>query len=162
MNIREANVNDIQALAELATRTYKDAFGPTFTAEELTKRVEETRSVRYFSDAFKKDVVLLAEEANQLVGYLEFGPVDLPIETTDGDQELSRLYVLKQYQRRGIGKLLMETALAHPMLRKTRTVWLDVWEKNEGAVRLYESYGFENTGKIIDGDIIMLKRNLLA
>jgi ribosomal protein S18 acetylase RimI-like enzyme len=41
---------------------------------------------------------------------------------------------------------LLETALAHPRLAKARRIFVQVWEENERAVRLYESLGFQRVG----------------
>jgi ribosomal protein S18 acetylase RimI-like enzyme len=161
MNIREATQNDIKQLADLASKTYSDAFGHVFTQEELAKRLQETRSEKYFYEAVKLDIILIAEEDDQIVGYVEFGHVDLAIkEIRKGDQEFSRLYILASYQRRGIGKGLMDAALEHPRLRNANNIYLGVWEENEVAQRLYKKYGFEATGMMVDSDIIMVRRRL--
>lgn len=159
MKIREATSSDISALAELARKTFIDAFGHSYAAAELQKRIEETRSEKYFGKALGKDTILVAEEDGFLLGYVEFGDLALNLEkATIGDQELSRLYVRAEHQRKGIGKALLEAALENTRLRNAKSVYLDVWEKNEGARKLYENYGFKETGEIIDGDIIMVRR----
>lgn len=148
MQIREVRLDELKALSELARSTYADAFGNTFTPERLEKRLQETRSVAYFRRALRKNVVLVAEEDGIVVGYAEFGPADQPaIQTEYGDQELMRLYVRSDKQGSGIGRALIDTAFAYPQMRESKNVYLDVWEHNEGAQRLYKSYGFEDTGK---------------
>lgn len=158
MIIREAEEKDIPRLQRLATKTYVDAFGYSFTPEELQRRIKETRSEAYFTNAIMRDVIFVAEEYGQLIGYAECGPVGLPVKTQEGDRELSRLFVLKEHQGKGVGTSLLNTLLAHPSMQNAPCIWLDVWEKNDGAIRLYKSYGFEDTGKVIDGDIIMVRR----
>jgi len=156
MNIRPATEADIQALSALATQTWLDAFSHRYPQEEHAGRIEKYRSEQYFTKALTRDVIFLAEQDGALIGYVEFGPPDLPIPTQAGDQEITRLYVLASHQRKGIGKALLETVLAHPLMQAAQTIYLDVWEKNEGAIRLYTSYGFKETDQIIDGDVIMV------
>jgi diamine N-acetyltransferase len=157
--IRKADRSDLENLSNLATVTYVDAFGGSFSPEELQDRIQKTRSVEYFEKALEKDVVLVAEDASLLVGYAEFGKPDLAIDgILDGDQELVRLYVLKGHQGRGIGKALLEAALSHPKMKSAGNIYLDVWEKNESAIRFYRSYGFVETGTVVDGDIIMVRK----
>jgi ribosomal protein S18 acetylase RimI-like enzyme len=158
MTIRKALKNDIKELAELASTTYVDAFGSSFRQEELQSRLEQTRSESYFAKVLKRDVILVAEKHTRFVGYVEFGKPDLLVATEENDQEISRLYVRKEWQGKGIGKSLIDAALSHKNMRNAPNIWLDVWEGNEGAIRLYKSYGFVETGTIIDGDIIMVKR----
>lgn len=159
MKIREAKRGDIKAISRLATKTYVDTFGFKFSPSELKKNIEETRSVKFYNSVFGKDTILIAEEDNQMVGYAQFGDTDFTLEgvLTD-DQELIRLYVLSDYQGRGIGKMLLETALSHPKLKNAKNIYLDVWEENLVAQKLYQSYGFEEVDKIGE-DIIMRKRN---
>ena len=51
-----------------------------------------------------------------------------------------------ELQGRGIGRKLMEAALRHPRLAGARRIFLQVWEENERALRLYEHLGFERLG----------------
>ncbi len=159
MHIREAAAADVKELSSLATRTWLDAFGHRFSEAEQRDRIEKHRSEEYFHAALARDHVLVAEEGSTLIGYVEFGPPDLPIPTEEDDKEVTRLYVLASHQRQGIGKKLLDAALAYSGMQAAKSIYLDVWEKNEGAIRLYESYGFKNTGHVVDEDLIMVRKN---
>ena len=114
-----------------------------------------------------EDVFLLAEAAGRLVGFVQFGPARIAVGSpSPGDQEMRRIYVLGEFQNRGIGKKLMDAALTHPWL-KAADIYLDVWEQNHGARRLYERYGFTvigahslvtASGIAQDRDLIMVRR----
>lgn len=52
------------------------------------------------------------------------------------------LAVHPQFLARGVGRQLMEFAIAHARAQGMRAVRLDVNEKNVPAIRLYESLGF--------------------
>lgn len=41
---------------------------------------------------------------------------------------------------------LLEAALHHPRLAHATRIFLTVWDENEGAVRLYERFGFQTVG----------------
>ncbi|MEM0116841.1 MAG: N-acetyltransferase [Conexivisphaerales archaeon] len=56
-----------------------------------------------------------------------------------------QLYVLPEYQRRGIGKRLMDELVAYYGLPIRIT--LDVEEKNEKGVSFYRKYGFSFSGR---------------
>jgi ribosomal protein S18 acetylase RimI-like enzyme len=158
VNVRRAERADINGIAELAKATYVDAFGQTFTPEELAEILQRTRSVEFYKDAFDKDGILVAEMEHQLIGYVQFGDVTFNFQgVTKEDQELQRVYVLSEQQGKGVGKALIEAALVDPRLKHAPNVYLDVWEKNVGAQRLYKSYGFEPVGRI-DGDLVMVRR----
>lgn len=159
LRIRKANRDDINSISEISIKTYVEAFGHAFTPDELEERLEK-RSVRFYNDVFDKDTILLAEDDGKIVGYVQFGDATFEMDGVSlGDQELQRIYVLAEYQGKGIGKALIEMALANPRLKNAKKVYLDVWEENFKAQKLYKSYGFEEAGKI-DEDIIMVKRNI--
>lgn len=58
------------------------------------------------------------------------------------DGWIRELYVDSFFQRMGIGARLMEFAIER---QDARYLW--VLEKNEGAIRFYQSYGFSMTGE---------------
>lgn len=68
----------------------------------------------------------------ELVGYVHF--------SQDGDRmELDDLYVLPEYQGRGIGTRVIQRCCGMTEL----PVYLYVFIRNEGAVKLYRRLGFE-------------------
>lgn len=163
MIIREATQSDAKQLSDLSVKTYVHAFGSPFSNPlDLEKWIEETRSEKYFKKIIEKGSVLVAEEDGVLIGYAEFGKigVNYPIkDKAENDQILSRLFVLDEYQNKGIGKALLDKMLACKQMQMAGKIYLDVSKNNEGAQRLYKSYGFEDTGQIIDGDMIMVRQN---
>lgn len=147
MIIRAAEAGDIAALAELARGTFCDAFGHSLDASDLAAHLQNTLSDAYFRAAAAADVFLLAEIDARPIGYAQFGAVEIPAPgRSPGDQELRRLYVEAAFQGRGIGWQLLDAALAHPRLKTAANVFLDVWDQNDGARRLYERYGFTVVG----------------
>jgi ribosomal protein S18 acetylase RimI-like enzyme len=139
--IRPATPEDAPALSALAVETYTEAFGHSFTPEDLAAHLARYLSPEAFLRALKRDIILLAEAEGGLIGCAQFGDGE-----GGGDQELRRLYVASDFQNRGVGGALMEAALAHPRMRGAPRILLDVWEHNPGAQRFYQRYGFEVVG----------------
>jgi ribosomal protein S18 acetylase RimI-like enzyme len=168
MIIRTAEAGDVAALADLARRTFSDAFGHSLSAPDLAAHLRINLSDAYFRAAAEADVFLLAEAGARPIGYAQFGAVEIPAsDRSPGDQELRRLYVESAFQSRGIGRQLLDAALAHPRLKGAANVFLDVWDENHGARRLYERYGFAVVGAhtfaVASGaastrDLIMVRR----
>jgi len=168
MIIRTAEAGDIAALAELARRTFSDAFGHSLGASDLAAHLRNNLSDAYFRSAAEADVFLLAEIDARPIGYAQFGAVAIPAPgRSPGDQELRRVYVEPALQGRGIGRQLLDAALAHPRVKAAANLFLDVWEMNDGARRLYERYGFTVVGAhtfaVASGaastrDLIMVRR----
>jgi ribosomal protein S18 acetylase RimI-like enzyme len=140
-------LSDAPALADLAKRTWSDAFGDGVSPDDLTAELEERRSEGYFLAAIAEKRILVAEADGVLVGYVQFGDVAIPeVEAFQGDKEFQRLYVDVPVQGQGLGRRLTEAALRHPELAEARRIFPQVWAKNERAVRLYESFGFQRVG----------------
>ena len=76
--------------------------------------------------------------------------------------------MLAAFQRRGVGRSLIDAALAHPWLAGAENIYLDVWDQNFSAQNLYQGYGFEVIGKnpfvvdsrILGYDLVMARKNL--
>lgn len=168
MIIEKAKKSDLKALAATAMATYSDAFGHTFRPVDLALYLAKNFSETYFAEHLNKDTILVAKEKGNTVGYVQFGAVRIMVEAaTNRDQELQRLYVLPDFQRQGIGRSLINAALEHPRLAHAENIYLDVWDQNFSAQKLYKSYGFEIVGRnpfIIDSrvvgyDLVMIRKS---
>lgn len=167
VTIRKAGKRDIPELSDLAIRTYVDAVGHTYSPSDLTAHLESHLSEDSFSQTLDEDTILLAFVDSRMVGFVQFGAVKLPVETRSGsDREVHRLYVDSEVQSRGVGKHLMDAALAEMRRSGVTNVYLDVWEHNDGAIRFYRRYGFEmvgshriavESGAKTDRDLIMVR-----
>lgn len=165
MLIRTAHAEDVAALADFARWTYARAFGDSMSAGDLEHHLTHRLSDTYFSDTMREDTFLVAIDP-ALVGYAQIGAADVE-GAAPGDEQLRRLYVHPERQNGGIGTALMKAALAHPRLGGARGIYLDVWEKNSGARRLYERFGFRVVGEhpfvtasgaVSGSDLLMLRR----
>lgn len=169
MIVRSAKKSDLKALIEVARETYAKAFGHTFTAPDLAAHLERTLSETYFARALDEDVILLAARDDRIIGFIQFGSAKALAESMlDDEQEIRRIYVVSGFQNQGVGKLLMDTAMTHPLLNDASNVYLDVWERNLGAQKFYKRYGFNVIGErkfaVASGvstssDLIMVRHN---
>jgi ribosomal protein S18 acetylase RimI-like enzyme len=164
MIIRQAERSDAPALSDLAIQTYTEAFGYSFSADDLDAEIRANMSEACFDRYIQEDVVLIGEIDGRVVGYVQFGTVG----TAAGDLELRRVYVRPGFQRQGIGRRLMDAAFEHPRLKGARNVYLEVWEHNHGAQRFYRRYGFEvigarrfevASGVPADSELMMVRRS---
>jgi ribosomal protein S18 acetylase RimI-like enzyme len=145
--VRPARADDLPRLSQLARRTWSDAFGDSVTPDDAALELEKSRSETYFAAAMREQTILVAEGDDALLGYVQFGDVDIPdVAVRPGVQALHRLYVDAGCQGRGLGRRLMLAALQHPRLAAADRIYLTVWERNERALRLYESMGFRVVG----------------
>jgi len=61
---------------------------------------------------------------------------------------IQSIAVLPDFRRKGVGKLLMESAIDH-LAGKSKRVHLLVDVNNDGAIHLYRQFSFRETGKIV-------------
>lgn len=168
--IRKAQKADVTQLSELAKTTYANAFGHSLNPADLAAHLDNNLSETCCEEFLDEDTVLVAERDGRLIGFIQIG-VAWP-ETDDDDfspedAELRRVYVLSEFQSQGIGRNLIDAAFEEPRFAAARDIYLDVWEDNRRAQKLYESYGFRTIGKrafhVESGaatgfDLIMIRR----
>jgi diamine N-acetyltransferase len=167
--IRPVRADEFGMLAALASRTYAETFGASMTAEDLAAQLKATRSEDYFRRVVDEDVILVAVVDGVIAGYVQLSDVRIPV--TGGqpaDKELFALYVAPERQRQGIGRALLEAALAHERFRRAPRIVLDVWDENVRAITLYARFGFEPAGRrdfvadgrVVGSDLVMVRSQI--
>jgi len=148
--IRRAVVADAEVLSALAARTFTETFGHLYPDQDLQAflleayAVERSRIVLAHPDY----AIWLLEDGGRAVGHAAAGPCGLPHpQVRQGDGELKRLYLLRDYQNGGWGSRLFDTALQWLQREGPRTLWIGVWSENFGAQRFYARHGFEQVGE---------------
>ena len=92
-------------------------------------------------------IFFLAYIENELAAYLKLNLGEAQTERDNSDSlEIERIYVLNQFKEIGIGKKLMEKAIAIAQQNHLKYIWLGVWEKNTEAIAFYRKHGFKEFG----------------
>ena len=87
------------------------------------------------------------KKENTVVGYIKLNEYASQTEPEGDDAlEVERIYVVKEEQGKGYGKLLIQKAIAVAQAKGKNKLWLAVWEKNPNAIRFYKKMGFEVYG----------------
>ena len=167
MIIREAIAADLEALSRLAGTTFSQNFGHLYHPDALAAHLIKTCSQAFFAQCLAEgEVMLLAWEGKDLIGYCKIGALSLPVEAPMAKScELGRLYVVGHHQANGVGKNLVQAALELPMVLACDAIYLGVWEHNFRAQQFYQSFGFTAVGEYFyhvgehkDRELIMLKK----
>jgi putative acetyltransferase len=142
ISIREAGPGDAAALCGLSA-AIGDEPGAWLLTTEMWRSVSDERrylrSVRRHPDA----VVYVALDDDTIVGRLSLARDPHPASHHVADLGLM---VAAAYRRRGIGRALLEQAVAWAQGAGVRKLELHVFPWNEPAVALYESFGFVREG----------------
>lgn len=76
---------------------------------------------------------------------------------------INTLGVSKEYRRQGIARQLLELAVQRALKNQTQCLSLHVYENNQDAIKLYESYGFSKEKTIdLTAHPFFVARNLSA
>lgn len=146
MILRAATADDIPALSRLGTDSFVAKFGHMYRPEDLSAYLEEAHSEVAVAAELASPARLyrLAVQGGVLLAYCKLGLLCGFPEHARGRNviELKQLYADPALTGRGIGKALMDWALAEARTRGADEMQLSVWSGNHGAQRFYARYGF--------------------
>ena len=153
--IRPACPEDAPALAELGARTFVETFvegfGIPYPERDMAAFIEDSFSERAMAANLADPAQgwwVGVDATGAVAGFAQIGPCALPHpDARPENGELKRLYVARSAQGLGLGRALLETALAGMAERFSGSEWIGVWSGNDKAVRLYRHYGFEKAGE---------------
>lgn len=124
IRIRHASLNDIPAILEVQRR-----------APEAGRWSQED----YVGFLPAEDTVFFLGEESSEQGVVAF----LLARLLSDEMEVLNLAVLPAMRRRGIGRRLLDAALARGMATGVRQCWLELRASNRGALAFYAARGFD-------------------
>ena len=151
IEIRYADVGEIEDLAELASRSFVDTFAsvndPANIEFYLNTALSVDRFLKEYADTDSVFLVAHQTGSSTLAGYAklrrESGNVNVDHKRTI---EIERIYVDKPFLGHGVGAALMRRCFAEALDQECDGIWLGVWEHNEAAIKFYERWGFSKVG----------------
>ncbi|MCX7921976.1 MAG: GNAT family N-acetyltransferase [Clostridia bacterium] len=150
MIIREVNKNDLLSVAKVQVEsnrtTYKGIMPEEYLNNLSYKVIAKGWDERLFNENRKEFMYIAETDEGEIVGF-----VSANLERVNDlfEGEVSSIYILKEYQRKGIGKLLIKEVVLKFMENSVRNMILWTLEKNPSRL-FYEHLG----GKIVGERII--------
>ena len=149
--VRSCTPGDAAALALVAKATFLESYSGVIDGDAIVRHCAERQTPEVYAAALADPAQALwiaeMEPGAAPVGYLHLAPPDLPVATGPDDVEIKRIYVLSKLQRSGLGRRLLDAALAHARAAGKRTLFLGVYKGNERALAFYGATGFEAVGE---------------
>ncbi len=103
-----------------------------FEINKLRDELSNSSSLFYF---------LYVDE--ELAGYLKLNEYEAQTDLNDPQSiEIERIYVTKEFQGKGLGRILLNKAIDTANIRKKSYIWLGVRERNDKAISFYKKNGF--------------------
>jgi RimJ/RimL family protein N-acetyltransferase len=140
--IRRARPADAAALVELAEEVASEPEG-WLVAEGSWRSVGEERRYLRTLGRYPHAAVLVAEVDSRVVARLSLARDPHPASAHVADLGLM---VAAAHRRRGIGRALLEAAVAWARRAGVRKLELHVFPHNSAALALYERFGFRREG----------------
>lgn len=125
MIIRQMQLQDVPAIAELEKLCFSDPWSENSIASELDNRLS------YW---------LVAEDSGKIAGYVGSQSV---LDAAD----MMNLAVSPDYRQQGVGQALVEELVRHLQENNVIALLLEVRVSNMPAISLYEKLGFVQVGR---------------
>jgi ribosomal protein S18 acetylase RimI-like enzyme len=145
VHIYQAGPSDADTIAQLSVATFRETYGAFTSPENMEVHIAE----HFSPDIVRKELsepgyrFFLATLGDRPVGFIKLRadrqPRGLPDQSC---LEIQRIYVLQEFQGASIGKELMQLAKQLAKEGSYKVLWLQVWQKNEKAIRFYQKSGF--------------------
>jgi len=139
MTIRPWTTQDIPAIQNVLLTTWRSTYGSFIPLEDI----DWYFTANYDANAFEKLLAasdvdgFVAEESGQIVGFAR-----TLFDEGKGRFYVSSMYVLPEFQGRGIGHGLLKAAEKCALKRGADRIWLGVMSQNRPALEWYRRIGF--------------------
>jgi len=140
MWVRTASKRDISTISKLLGVVWHHTYDDIYGAQKVSQITAAWHNVKALEKLVNKPAseFLVADDGTNIVGMAFASQID------DIRVKLFQLYVLPQYQGRGVGKLLLDEILES--FFEAGEFLAEVEEKNAGAIGFYEKNGFVKSG----------------
>ncbi|TDO71356.1 ribosomal protein S18 acetylase RimI-like enzyme [Flavobacterium chryseum] len=147
ITIKKCEENQLDSLHKIAIQTYNDTYQYLWS-DNGTWYLNEF----YQKESFKKELsqpdifYFLVYDEDKIIGYFKIMNIALDPYPEEQCTEIDKLYLLKDYGGKGIGKTIMEFIFDFSKKQKRSVLWLKAMESSP-AKSFYEKSGFIETDK---------------
>lgn len=163
IKIRKAVVADAENIVDITIKTWETTYGNIFKKEVFdTKRARRANSLNWWTGHLSTDHdTYVAVVDNEVVGFMNYYKDS---RTHEGYAEISAIYILKEYQKLGIGRKFFEIAFDLTKKCGKNKLMLNVLDDNS-ATEFYKkmggkkigSFGIEMGGDKFQEDVMSFK-----
>jgi ribosomal protein S18 acetylase RimI-like enzyme len=139
MNIRKAILTDAKGIAKVQVDSWKTTYKNIVSDDFLNQMSYESREQKWKDIILKEPVFVAENNEGEIVGFSNGGK-ERTGNYPNYKGELYAIYILKDYQRNGLGKLLLEPLIEELKQQDIFSMTVLVLEENSSR-RFYESLG---------------------
>lgn len=152
IKIDKISVESVENLQVIGKQTFYETFAENNTEEDIQRYLNESFAIDKLKSELENpnsDFFIAFKDENP-IGYLKLNRGIAQTEVMhENTLEIERIYVLQEYHKMKIGKLLIEKAIVRADQLLVDYIWLGVWEKNLKAIGFYKKAGFVEFDKHI-------------
>ena len=166
IKLRKATPEDALPLAKLCAETFYETYHLENTKEDMQFYLNEHFTPEHITNELKNEnvTIFIALHNEKMIGYVKLELVNSSYMQEGKGCEISRYYVVKEFQTFKLGSKLMNISEKFALENKCNYIWLGVWQKNEKAISIYQHQGFTIAGTTtftlgvdVQNDFIMIK-----
>lgn len=149
INIKKCKLEDIHLLQQISIETFNETFKDQNSAENMNAYLERAFDLKQLEEELDNlsSQFFIIYLNDTVVGYLKVNTDDAQSEEMGTESlEIERIYIKKDFQKHGLGKVLFNIAIEIADVLNKKKIWLGVWEKNENAIAFYKKMDFVQTG----------------
>jgi hypothetical protein len=137
--VRRWTLNDLTVIQDVLWKTWVESYKPFIPESDLKSYFSEHYDLDALTALFHNPLAdgYVAEVDGKVVGFMRTAR-----ESEENRYYVSSMYVLPQYQARGLGHELMKRAAKEAKAFKLDRVWIGVMVQNRGTVEWYEKMGY--------------------
>lgn len=149
--IRQAKLEDAWGIAKVHVKswrtTYKGIIPDTYLdALTYEQKLDNWRMHMRMTNAFNRHVYIAEDSNRQIIGFIYGGLND---ENNDFHGKIFSMYLLKEFQRKGIGRLLLKTMVEKFISLEINTVMVWVLRDNPSC-HFYEYFGGIKIAEVLE------------
>jgi ribosomal protein S18 acetylase RimI-like enzyme len=147
IRIIKADLSHANLLSKLGAVTFSETFAHQNNPDDFNNYLQKSFNKEQIEKELNENgsTFLLAYSVGELAGYVRLRESDELQDKFPGKRllELQRIYSLKQFIGKGIGKALLNFSINFAKQNNFDILWLGVWEHNQHAIQFYSHFGFE-------------------
>jgi hypothetical protein len=138
--VRRWTLNDLTVIQDVLWKTWVDSYKPFIPESDLKSYFTEHCDLNELTSLFHNPMAdgYVAEIDGKVVGFMRTAR-----EPEENRYYVSSLYVLPNYQERGLGHELMRRAAEEAKALKLDRVWIGVMVQNRRTVEWYDKMGYK-------------------
>ncbi|MCJ7842835.1 GNAT family N-acetyltransferase [Lederbergia sp. NSJ-179] len=139
MKIRQAKQTDAKGIAKVQVDSWKTTYKGIVPDEFLQSMTYESREEKWKEIISSQPVFIAETKDGEIVGFAG-GGMERTGKYPDFEGELYAIYILEEFQRKGLGRLLVEAVVEDLKRKNISTMTVQVLAENRSRF-FYESLG---------------------